>query len=319
MSESSGPTNRSGRSGYGPLKEDGPAITPEISGSSVNWPVRQTVGFVLIIVLLGACDTSVQPIIPSDERHYSIFGVVNPAQDTQWVRVEPLGPATTGGAPSTLDVTVTLKNMSSGQTWSLRDSVMEVFAGERQHNFWTKAPIQPSTPYRLTVENGEGDSSWAETTTPSSPPTVTPEGPIRLPCLDVESANTFDVRIEDLEELAALKVRYFQTFMGIQSTYVFDSYDDAVRREGAYRASINYREDLETTNQTIGRECIADSAHVTAASGGPDWPEWARYNDATISELARPDSFSNVQKGHGMFSGVYTAKETVETTERNPG
>lgn len=301
------PFERDGHLSFDPL---GPPDGSQISG---------VLFVVLFTLLLSGCDTSVQSVIPSDEYHYSVFGVLNPAQDTQWVRVEPLGEATTAGAPPTLDVTVTLENLSTNTTWTLRDSLMEVFKDERQHNFWTEAPIQPATSYRLTVENAEGDVTTAETTTPASPPTVVPTGKIRLPCLQLESANTFDVRIEDADELAALKVRYFQTFLGLQFDFLFDSYDDAVQREGTYTATINYKKDLETTNTNRSRQCIADSAHVTAAAGGPDWPEWAQYNDATVSQVARPDSFSNVEGGHGMFSGVYTAKETVEVTDRNPG
>lgn len=272
-----------------------------------------------VVLLLGGCDTSVQAVVPSDRYHYSVFGVLNPVEDTQWVRVEPLAASTSAGAPSTLDVTVTLEKLSNGRTWTLRDSLMEVFEGEPQHNFWTTATIEPGTSYRLTVANSDGDTTQAQTTTPSAPPEVTPLGPIRLPCLDTDGANTFDVRVDGSKELAGLKVRYFQNFRGVPLTFLFDSYADAERRDDTvYTATVNYLEDLRTTNQTRSRQCIADSAHVIAAAGGPDWPEWARYNDASISEVARPDSFSNVKGGHGMFSGVYTSRATVSVEERNP-
>ena len=269
------------------------------------------------LILVTGCDTSVQALDPSEERHYSVFGVVNPGQDTQWVRVEPLPEPTSSGAPREIDATVTLENLSTGQEWTLRDSLMEVFRDEFQHNFWTTAPIAPGTSYRLVVSNTDGDSTWATTTTPSVPPSIDVLEEILLPCRESAAANVFEVRIET-EELAALQVRYAQTFLGVSQIFDFDSYDDATRTEGAYMAQINYREDLITTNRTPGQECIVDAAWVVAFAGGPDWPEWARFNDATISQVARPDSFTNVEEGLGMFGGVYSDTAEVEVDQRNP-
>ncbi len=268
------------------------------------------------LLLTAGCDTSVEAIVPSEDKHYSMFGALNPAQDTQWVRVEPLAAPTSDGAPRTLDVTVTLRNQATGQSWTLRDSLMAVFRDELQHNFWTTAPIQPDTPYRITVRNAEGDSTWATTTTPALPPDILVESPLRIPCLQTDGANVFNVRLEDVEEMAALQIRYFQTFQGFNYTFDFDSYDDATQVEGGYNAEINYLSDLETTNRTQDRRCIVDSAKVIAASGGPDWPEWAQYNDASISEIARPDSFTNVEGGHGLVSGVYTDTAAVRIESR---
>lgn len=268
------------------------------------------------VLLVAGCDTSVQAIVPSEDYHYSMFGALNPAQDTQWVRVEPLPEPTSGGAPRTLDVTVTLRNQATGQSWTLRDSLMAVFRDEVQHNFWTTAPIRPDTPYRITVRNTEGDSTWATTTTPALPPDILVESTIQLPCLQTDGANVFDVRLENVEEIAALQIRYFQTFQGFNYTFDFDSYDDVTQVEGGYSAEVNYLSDLETTNRTRDQRCIVDSAKVIAASGGPDWPDWARYNDATVSEIARPDSFTNVEGGHGLVSGVYTDTAEVRVESR---
>ncbi|MFO8100319.1 MAG: hypothetical protein R6T83_11955 [Salinibacter sp.] len=268
-------------------------------------------------VLVVGCDTSVQAVVPSDDEHYSMFGVLNPAQDTQWIRVEPLPDPTSDGAPQDLDVTVTLRNQDTGQAWTLQDSLMEVFQDEFQHNFWTTAPITPSTSYRLSVRNDEGDSTWATTATPSVPPDILIESNLLLPCLQTDAANVFNVRLENVEEMAALQIRYFQTFQGSNFTFDFDSYDDAVQVQGGYTAEINYLEDLETTNRTRERRCLADSARVIASTGGPDWPAWARYNDATVAEIARPDSFTNVEGGHGLVSGVYTDTAAVPVVPRD--
>jgi len=268
------------------------------------------------LLVLG-CDSSVQAFDPSTERHYSVFGVINPAQDTQWVRVEPLPEPTSAGAPRELDATVTLENLETGQKQTLRDSLVEIFRDEFQHNFWTTTSIAPGTSYRLVVSNPDGDTTQATTTTPSVPPSIDVQGDILLPCTQPPESNVFDLSVET-DEVAALQMRYFQTFVGLSQTFDFDSYDDVTKTEDGYMAQINYRDDLITTNRTRERVCIVDSARVIAFAGGPDWPEWARFNDATISQVARPDSFTNVQGGLGMFGGVYSDTAEVTVDQRNP-
>lgn len=267
-------------------------------------------------VVGGGCDTSVTTTVPSDEYHYSIFGILNPAQDTQWVRVEPIAEPTTSGAPRTLDVTVTLENLDTGQEWTLRDSLMRV-QRELQHTFWASVAIAPSTSYQLTVRGPEGEITQATTTTPSRSPTVEVEAPIRLPCASFQEANQFGVIIEDVEELAALRVRYFQSVFGPTEVFDYDHYDDITREDdGDYSAVINYFRDLQSAQRTPERDCLADSAKVIVAAGGPDWPDWAHYNDVEFSVLARPDSFTNVEGGHGLLAGVYSDTVRVPIEER---
>ena len=267
-------------------------------------------------MLLFGCDPTVQAIEASDEHHYSVFGILNPAQDTQWVRVEPLPPPTTDGAPRTLDATVALQNVETGQTWTLRDSVVEVFPDEPQHNFWTTAEVAAGTSYRLVVRGADGDSTWATTTTPEAPPTTVVQGAIYLPCLaDVPEANLFTVRVRNVQALAALRVRYFQSFEE-KVSYDFDWYREAIGSDSTYVAQINYYKNLRTTNRRIGRPCIADSGKVITAAGGPDWPAGTRYRNASLSEVTRPDSFTNVQGGLGMVAGVYTDTTLVPVRAR---
>lgn len=276
------------------------------------------------IVLVFGCDTSVQALKPSTKYHYSVFGVLNPIRDTQWVRVEPLGTPTSEGAPQNLGVTVTLENLNSGRKWTLQDSLVDTFAGvpgEPQHNFWTTAPIDVSTSYRLVVRNDEGDTTTATTTTPDGPPRIEVKGPIRLPCFTQSPrANQFEVQIIPGGALAAMKVRYFQrfTFRGVEEEFQndFDWYSEVMRTGNTYTVLVNYLRDLEGTRHPPGQPCAVDSAYVIAAAGGPDWPEWASYHDATISEIARPDSFTNVKGGLGMFSGIYPDTALVDTMGR---
>lgn len=268
------------------------------------------------LIFASGCDTSVTTTVPSQEYHYSVFGILNPAQDTQWVRVEPIAEPTASGAPRSLDVTVTLEDLDAGQEWTLQDSVMRV-QRELQHIFWTPVAVTPSTSYQLTVRGPNGEITQARTGTPARPPSVEVEAPIRLPCASLQEANQFGVVIEDVEELAALRVRYYQSVFGPSEVYDYDHYDDVTREDdGTYTAVINYFQDLQSAQRTRERECLADSAKAIVAAGGPDWPSWARYNDVELSVLARPDSFTNVEGGHGLLAGVFSDTVRVPIEER---
>lgn len=273
-------------------------------------------GLVLGTLLLSGCDTSVEPFTENGEYHYSVFGILNPPQDTQWVRVEPIAPTTAEGVSSDLDVTVTLENLDTGQEWTLRDSLMEVFRDEFQHNFWTEAPIDASTSYRLTVRGPGEKRTRATTTTPTGPPTISIEDPIVLPCVTPQEANRFQIQLTDVEELASLQVHYFQSVFGPKEIFRLDHYEDARQTNRGYSAFVNYFEDLQTARQLPESSCMADSAKVVAAAGGPDWPAWAQYQEATLPQLARPDSFTNVEGGHGLLSGVHTDTVEVPVNER---
>ncbi len=221
-----------------------------------------------------------------------MYGVLDPAQDTQWVRIEPIAEPTGEGVASPLDVTVVLKNLDTGRTWTLRDSLM-IVQTEPHHNFWTTAPIKPSTSYRLDIRSEDGVIAWAKTTTPERPPKITWGS----------QAQGGSVLVSELNKLAALKMRYFVSFGFVDVSY----YDHELTRRtpNGYETFISVSDDLDSLN--IRR---LDSLTVIAAAGGPDWPEWERYRDATIHDLAIPDSFSNVNGGEGVVAGVYRATET---------
>jgi hypothetical protein len=251
----------------------------------------QLVGAALVtILLMGGCDP--QPLdLAGDRDSYSMYGLLDPAQDTQWVRIESIPEPTTGGASAPLDVRVMLENLDTGQTWTLHDSLM-IVQTEPHHNFWTTAPIKPGTSYRLDVRNDGEIITWAETTTPARQPKITPES----------RARGGTVVVTDIDKLAALKMRYFTPFGFVDVSY----YDHEFTRKtpDGYETFISVSDDLDSLN--IRK---LDSLKVIAAAGGPDWPEWKRYRDATIRDLAVPGSFSNVNGGKGIVGGIYRATD----------
>jgi len=258
--------------------------------SSASWPLppRATGLLLCMITIVVGCDTSFTSTIPSDDHVYSMFGALDPAADTQWIRVEPLAPTTSLGSPDDIAATVTLENVETGQTWQLHDSLM-IVQTEPQHNFWTMAPIQPETSYRIEAHRADSVATWAETTTPAHPPS--------MQWIGNTEQSPYELRVYEIDRLAGLKVRYFGMLGFIHDV---SYYDRMLNTNAGYKTYVHPVPDVDRLG-ILG----ADSAEVIAAAGGPNWPRWEVYNRASIKDLALPDSFSNVHGGHGMIAGVY--------------
>jgi hypothetical protein len=118
-------------------------------------------------LLLAGCDTSFEPF--ARQGAYSIYGYLSVTSERQFIRVKPLNRPLGSDSTQPLDATVTLENLATGETITLTDSIVTFTdQGTRvvTHNYWTDAPIQPSTRYRLTVD-GPAGTTRATTTTPT--------------------------------------------------------------------------------------------------------------------------------------------------------
>lgn len=279
------------------------------------------------MLILGGCDPSVTVLNPSDQYRFSLFGTLNVSADTQVIRVEPLGDTTQVGAPEDLNATVLLENVRTGTQAAFTDSFESVGEGSaRFHNFRTTHSIQPDTKYRVSVLVDGEPVTMATTTTPARPPTLrhrpraADDAPFLLPCRTdplgelIESENTFTVRASAVESIAGVTVRY-----PITPSIRVNHYEDVEYvEEDLYRISVFYGRDL-SLDTPQGEVCPTRSqfarshAVVEVTAGGPGWPDW---RDAPLNEIARPDTFTNVQGGHGFVGGIYSDTIHVPIRQR---
>ena len=275
------------------------------------------------LFLLEGCDPTVDVLEPSEQYQYSLFAALNVAADTQVVRVEPIGDTTQVGSPPELEARVILKNLDAGTQVRLQDTYETVGQVATVHNFRTTHALQAGTSYRLIVQKEGRPVTTATTTTPKRPPTLlhSVEGetqPFLLPCEfdaqgnPTERQNTFSVRAKHLDHLAAVKVYYplGRSNSAPEGAGGIDYLDAAEHRDGGgYRLPIFYGQDLHALFRGTENRCVPRSAFVhpfatvVVAAGGPDWPQW---REASLDNLARPDTFSNVKGGHGFVGAIYT-------------
>ncbi len=285
------------------------------------------------LLLVGGCeDPTVDVLQPNDQFQFSLFGTLNVAADTQVIRVEPLDDSMQVGAPRDLNASIVLENRDTGEEIRLHDS-LATFGTEPilVHNFWTTHSIQPSTTYRVVVLREGTPVTTATTQTPANPPllahTAIPDTALKLPCtfsdnpnIELRSENSFKITVQDVHRIAAVGVTYPIPNAPPRTPRTFNHYENVEESdEEGLIVSVFYRPDLVDLNPNppppprMQPECASQSdfarpsVKVEVAAGGPDWPEW---RDVPLNEIARPDTFSNVQNGHGFVGGTYS--DTIE-------
>lgn len=123
---------------------------------------------IVLLGLLSACEDSVSPIIETD-RDYTLFGTLDMALDSQFVRVIPIRSSIseTGDA---LDVTVQSIELLTQQTFTWRDSIHTFDDGRIGHIFFAPFRIRPSQTYRIEIIPSDSEIiTSAETTVPDLP------------------------------------------------------------------------------------------------------------------------------------------------------
>lgn len=113
---------------------------------------------VLAVLVAASCDDGFAPLAPS-RAGFSVFGYLDASADTQWIRVMPIRPLLTT-TPDSIDATVTLEHLGTGQVIELRDSLFRFTnylqpdlgsEGVYAHNFWTTERIEPGATYRFSA------------------------------------------------------------------------------------------------------------------------------------------------------------------------
>ncbi|MFB6097830.1 MAG: hypothetical protein ABEK84_01690 [Salinibacter sp.] len=280
---------------------------------------------VATLLLTPGCDPTVKVLRPSAQYQYSLFGVLNVAADTQVIRVEPLGDTTQIGAPPSIDATVLLKDLSTGEEVVLHDSIGRVGTQNvRVHNFWTTHPIRPSTTYRISVRENGRTVTTATPTTPSNAPDLSHSNTLLLPCIYPTPANskrglnTFVVTARNVNRIAVADVIYpvtYQSERGPVATFNDFSHYGSIEEEGErFRIYYFYRRELTNLNPDPPpgprKECAGFEefthpyALAAVAAGGPDWPD--EWRGLPLDQIVSPDTFSNVRGGHGYVGGIYS-------------
>lgn len=133
---------------------------------------RVTIPPILLLVIalgLTACEEAVNPFLESD-RNYTLFGTLDLARDTQYVRVIPIRQALETDASAPLNISFTTEDLQTGEIVDWRDSVVTFANGNVGHVFYAPMRVRSGHTYRVEVTPTEGTVvTSAETTAPGIP------------------------------------------------------------------------------------------------------------------------------------------------------
>lgn len=284
---------------------------------------------VALVLLLGGCDTSVDPVLGT-EKAFSMYGVLRPRADSQWLRVYPVEDRLTPTAPESLAATVTSTETERGRTRTWTDSLIREDDGRYAHVFWTPTRVDYGRTYQLTVTGDDGRTTRTEVTVPrnaalalrepqaESNPVLVPVGVThavpRLINLEVEYYVQFDFQenIGGTDEPAVrLSVSYDGTQRRVEEGWVvpIDLSADYLRlRERLLNADLwNPAFGLVMRNMTLRLE-VANEA----------WNPPGGEFDPNV--LVEPGAMSNVEGGFGFVGAGYRLRKqwtpAVEVLER---
>lgn len=258
-------------------------------------------GLLLIsaILILTSCDQTFEPLQQNDQYYFSIYGTLDAAKDTQWVRV---GPARQdiNEPPDPTGINVTLKDLQSGNTVVMKDSL---FAAGDLLNYWTTMPLENEQTYLIQVERNDGKSSTVTVTIPKELPTP-------LVTENTFSPRGFNIYIDhSVEHVADLQSKWYvllypQT-QRIKKVFTFN-YRNTIEQvptyDGAWFAFANTTEEREyITNDTNAGFAVLHRQFF-AAAGGPEWDDKIPSTDDL--EYFLDGTASNVENGLGYVVGI---------------
>ncbi len=280
----------------------------------------------LVACAAGGCDTSLDAFADSD-KYYSVFGYLDAAADTQWVRIDPLRDSVLVGTEP-FEARVTTTNLSTGETSVWQRKIINLAPDPAVtllvQNYYTTADIAPEATYRFKVESEDGKTTTAEVTIPPdftvsyrNPPQLY-DGVTDFPL----EARTF-VTARGADRLGAVIASYSFKYVSrlpdgtftppIPTAGSFSYLADTVRTgNGAWEISVYWAKDI--LQLLPPRSLVIDSSiafHVTAASASEDWPNYAMPVDS-LAEAPQPPApglaSSNIENGVGYLGGavVYT-------------
>lgn len=102
------------------------------------------------------------------ERAYTLWGVLNPLADTQFVRVFPIEGTLNPGEPEPLDARLLSIDLDTGAERTWRDSVSVDDRGIVGHVFYAPFRAEYGHTYRLQITGEDGRSSLVEVEVPRS-------------------------------------------------------------------------------------------------------------------------------------------------------
>ena len=267
----------------------------------------------LFLVLFTGCEEEVTDALDT-ALPFTIYGYLNPAADTQFVRVFPVSPVRlelAGRDP--IDASVGFRNLETGETVAAQDSLVEFFSGRYGHVYF--APFKPEygARYEIEVERSDGASSSATT---DIPPEIESERQEPFTRFRIENEGFVPLLPMNLfgDDMRLLRVlaRYEVELLNVGRQIVYIPYEQVIEEtsDGWY-LEIDLAgdfgriyESVADLRQLYGEDLIEFyRLDILPEVADPAWdPPGGEFDPIALVE---PGTFENVENGFGFFGSAY--------------
>jgi len=288
-------------------------------------------------VLLAACETSVAPRSDAD-RHFTLYGVMNPLADSQGVIVFPIESDLRSLPAEPLEARFTSTNLDTGDQTVWTDSIV-VGGDGATHVFWAPFRAVHGDSYRLEVESLLDDGG--STVTVKVPPfaEIVPQEPVDgvgvtqdvLVTAPIERLNFLLVRYVIKARLPSTSLGFPVLLPGgkgggsstvgdlppgdslvVQTLFVpIDYAQKATLGPSEWTIPINFTDDFREIRRRVssrgrpdasfGIQLLAVEVSFVAANAA-----WAAPDERFEADvLVQPGTMSNVERGFGFVGAGY--------------
>lgn len=275
-------------------------------GNTLQQLLASTFLLFVFTLIFSNCTDSFQPLQENDQYHFSMYGYLDASADTQWVRISPAREQleTTAEIP---EMKVTVENLATGDTITLRDSLFQNRGGNYL-NFWTTEPIQHNQSYRLVAEGPNGKRSQVTVNIPGELPT-----PLVIIQQFFGQPTTYQVVVDNSVNVADVQSKWYVRLVApnLDERRVFSfAYRNSAKTTDAFGGAFTYLLEPEKELDEIERQVLLPQngkievvyRQIYVASSSSDWSS----NIASLDDLtySLPETFSNVENGAGFLIGI---------------
>lgn len=269
---------------------------------------------VLLVAVLSTvgCEEEVTAVLGT-ERAYSLYGVLTPEADTQWVRVYEIENRLQPIEDEPIQATLTSEDVSTGRARTWQDTVITEPDGRHAHAFFSTFRAEYGHTYRVTVEGADQNEGSRSLVTAEVPDSAYIE--IDEPrSLGAVSQPVF-VR-GDVPRLSKLRVIYYVKFdrgeISQTTREITVPYDGRQQRiEGGWRILISLSRDYDTVRQQLSEQGVYQQDYgvrlleirLRFLAVNEPWNPPGGVFDSEL--LVQPGTMSNVEDGFGFVGAGY--------------
>ena len=263
----------------------------------------------ILFVSGSGCEDQVVAVTETD-MPFSLFGVISPQLDTQWVRVYPVEGSLVPLRDEALDGVLTSINRNSGEERIWTDSLLVDANDQFSHVYWSPFQAEFATTYDLEITRSDGASSAVEVNVPR-------EAELELGAVSVAPAQQEVWVTAPVPNLFKVEVSYFIEYKFALSPEIIQtvrtrSYEGTERLiEDQWRINVLLWQDFASIRNELREINLLDNNYgiilrglaMDLIVGSADWVSPDPTFDPEI--LVQPGLLSNVENGFGFVGAGF--------------